>query len=533
MKKKLIIVAAALVALILVVSIINGKFAKGVHKTFDSPKKYMAYVEKQAILGKKDNTIRSIYNHLSNRLTDEDQALEEKVTLTIGEAGASYLRLAKAAGVDLTWLQSAGFKYYVNTKDNDVEMKTTLYLNEKEIANPTVILDSNKKVVYAKIPELSKDVVKYDLEEYAEQFDEIIKKAEKVRLAYPDIKKLDKLADKYIKLALDGLENVEKDKGEFEAGDISQKCTIIRATIKEKDVKKIVSSVAKEAAKDQDLKALFLDLAKALELGDASDAWNAFSEGMTELAEEFPERELDFEKIVVELYVDGDGKIVGRTYKIVPVDGMDMQVKLGTATKGSNKGFEASFKYGENAVKLSGTGKVKGGKLSGEYALRVMGEKVVTFTVDKFDQNAWDDGYLKGHFTCELEGDLSEMMNLSSLLPYSIRRTLRDYEDTLENMSAAIEPSFDLIIDTSKNKHKIDFGVLNHDEEIFRIAFQGTMKEGSKVKIPSKAVDVSDTSELADFVDGLDMDKILDTLDSADVPKEYREIISSYLKYIR
>ncbi|MBQ3906790.1 MAG: hypothetical protein II743_08455, partial [Lachnospiraceae bacterium] len=167
MKKKLIIVAAALVALILVVSIINGKFAKGIHKTFDSPKKYMAYVEKQAILGKKDNTVRSIYNHLSNRLTDEDQALEEKVTLTIGEAGASYLRLAKAAGVDLTWLQSAGFKYYVNTKDNDVEMKTTLYLNEKEIANPTVILDSNKKVVYAKIPELSKDVVKYDLEEYA------------------------------------------------------------------------------------------------------------------------------------------------------------------------------------------------------------------------------------------------------------------------------------------------------------------------------------------------------------------------------
>ena len=528
-----VIIAIAVVAVLGLCWIVSGKFSKSMHKTFDSPKKYMTYVEKQAILGKKDNTLRNIYNNLSDRITTEDQALEEKVTLTIGEAGQSYLRLLKSSGVDLTWLNSAGFQYYVNVKDDDVELTTTLLLNEKEIVEPTFLLDSKKKAVYVKIPELTKDCIKYDLEEYAEQFDELISKADKMRIAYPDIKMIDKLADKYVKLVLDGVENVEKDKAELECGDVSQKCTVLRATIKEKDLKSIIKTVCKEATKDADLKQIYMDMCKAMDLEDYEENYEQLMDALTNLAESMEDQEFGLNKLVVELYVDGDGKIVGRSYKIVPENGNDLVVKIGKATKGSNVGYEISVKSGEMSAKFSGTGKLKSGKISGDYALKINGEKVLKVNVEKFDQDAWNDGYLKGHFTCELEGDMSGLLDLTDFLPRSVRREISGYSSMLGSLTGAIEPSLDLIVDIGENKHTIDIGILNHDEEIFRIAFNGTRKKASKVKIPSKAIDVTESSEMKDFVDGLDLDKILDALDSADVPKEYRDMIGIIFNSIR
>ena len=166
-------------------------------------------------------------------------------------------------------------------------------------------------------------------------------------------------------------------------------------------------------------------------------------------------------------------------------------------------------------------------------AARAEGEKVLKVSVEKFDQNAWDDGYLKGHFTFALEGDLGDLLEEADFLPRRVQREIDGYSDMLSSVAGSIEPSLDLIVDTSEKKHLIDVGILNHDEEVFRIAFKGTMKSASKVKVPSKAIDVTESADMKDFVDGLDLDKILDALDNAEVPKEYREMIGSMLKRIR
>lgn len=261
--KKLIGAVIAVVAVIIAIMVATGSLAKGFHKTFDSPKKYFAYVEKQMLLSKKDNVLRNVYENLSETITKEDVAMEEQITLTIGDEGQAYLRLLQDMGADLSWLNTAGIKYYANVKDNDVEFSTTLYLNDKEILNPTFILDSQKKAVYAKIPELTKDVAKYDLDQFSEKFDEIFTKLEKFRKAYPDNKEVDKLFSKYVKLVLSCVENVEKEKADFECDEVTQKCTQLKVTIKDKDVQNIVKTVCKEASKDKELKSLFEELCKS------------------------------------------------------------------------------------------------------------------------------------------------------------------------------------------------------------------------------------------------------------------------------
>ena len=87
----------------------------------------------------------------------------------------------------------------------------------------------------------------------------------------------------------------------------------------------------------------------------------------------------------------------------------------------------------------------------------------------------------------------------------------------------------DLNIDTSAKKHNIDLGVLKDGEELFRIAFKGTVKSASKVKIPSKAVDVTESSDLQSFLGDLSWDSLLDKLEDADVPKEYRDMMKEIM----
>lgn len=517
--KKLIGAVIAVVAVIGVILIASGSLAKGMHKTFDSPKKYFAYVEKQTLLSKKDNVLRNVYENLSETVTKEDVALEEQITLTIGDEGQSYLRLLKDMGADLSWLNSAGIKYYVNTKDNDVEFTTTLYLNEKEILNPTFILDSQKKAVYAKIPELTKDVAKYDLEQFSEQFDEIFAKLEKFRKAYPDSKEVDKLFSKYVKLVLSCVENVEKEKADFECDEVTQKCTRLKATLKDKDIQNIIKTVCKEASKDKDLKKLFEDLCKSMEVEEYEEAYERFVEGLESMEEKAEEIELGG-KIVVEVYVDGDAEIVGRVYKFVPDEGNDVTVKIGHATKGSKRGFEASFKKGEHVAKFAGTGKLKGNKVTGEYVLKVDGEKYFAINVEKLDLGALVDGYLKGHFSCEFDGNLGM---ITSLIPRQIRKGISSFSDV------DIKLGLDLNVDTSAKKHNIDLGVLKDGEELFRVALKGTVKSASKVKIPSKAVDVTDGSDLQSFLGDLSWDTLLDKLEDADVPKEYRDMMKEIM----
>ena len=237
-----VIIAMAAVAVVALIFIAGGGFSKTVHKTFDSPKKYFSYVEKQAILGKKDSSVLSRVNDASEFYTNTDRYLKEEITLTVGEKGGSYLRLLKETGVDLSWLTSAGIAYTVNSKDNNLEVKSTITLNEKEIISPEVILDSQKKAIYAKIPELAKDYAKYDLEEYGEKFDEFLEMAEKMKAAYPDSKDMKKLLTKYVKLVLDNVENVERTRGAvLECDEVSQKCTLLTVTLKEEDFLKILA----------------------------------------------------------------------------------------------------------------------------------------------------------------------------------------------------------------------------------------------------------------------------------------------------
>ena len=81
-----------------------------------------------------------------------DKYVEEQVTVSVGEAGEKYLRMTKGSDADFSWLSSASFKYSLNNKDDVAQFKSSLFLNEKKIVSPEIILDQKDLTLYATVP---------------------------------------------------------------------------------------------------------------------------------------------------------------------------------------------------------------------------------------------------------------------------------------------------------------------------------------------------------------------------------------------
>jgi len=517
----IILVIAAIVVVGGGAFVISGAASKFVHSTFDSPQKYLSYVVKDDLMGKGSSSAASVVDKIGDTVLSSDTAMEEEITITIGERGDKYLGLLKAQGLNLSWLENAGVKYSVNAKDDLAEIKLKLTVNGKDIASPSVIFDSKKYDLYFQIPEVSKETAKISLEEYADRFAEAFEKIEQMRDAFPDTKQVKKLMSKYLDIVLKQLDTVEKEKNAtLNVKGVSQNCTKLRVTIKEKQIKNVIKAVCEEVAKDKELKKIFVEYLDSTGMSDygvdPDEYWDKMLERLEEVEDRIEDYELGLDKITLDLYLDGSGNVIGRVLTIVPEDDVKVTAKIVCATSKKDVGFEASVEVEEHKVGIEGTGKLKGSKLTGEYALKYDGAKILKFDVENFDVKAYQDGNLKGHFTCSLDDDLMDLMD--SDLIYELPRDVRSMVRSIAQIGSSIDPGIDFIVDIQDKKHSIDIGIMDGDEDVFRIAFNGKIKNASKVKLPSKVVNLEDEDEIEEFFSDLSWDNILDALDDAGVP---------------
>ena len=529
----IILLIVAIVAIGGVIFVVSGAASRFVHSTFDSPKKYFSYVVKEELVGDRIEAVSKVVEQRNFITEFRDQALEEKITLTIGERGEKYLRmLRESEDMDLAWVNSATLKYTLNSKDNAMEFKSSLLINDKEIVQPNVYVDVNKKTVYAQVPELTKDTAKVNLEQYFEDKDteEILERLELLSSMYPSAKDTQALLDKYLTIALNEIENVEKEKNVvLDCDEVSQKCTRLTATLKEKDLKRIYKAICKELAKDKDFEKIFKNYyekfyeSRGIDWVDVDETYDRFIEELEEAEDKIDEDESEIDKIVIELYLNGSGKVIGQIYTVVPTEGEKAVLKIASATSGKEMGVEISYKCDEESFKFSGTGRLKGTKLTSDFLLKINGEKVLKASVEDFDVAALAKGNLKGHFSASLIYAGSETDGrryYSNDVEYLL--------DRYSNVISSVKPGIDVVVDVKGKKHSIDIGFTSDDEDIFRIAFQGTVKNPSKVKFPDKAVDLTDEDALEEFWEELNWDGLIDALDNADAPKSIRDAISDF-----
>ena len=509
-------VGAVAAVLVLVLVCCSTSMAHFFKKTFSSPEKYFSYIMKQQSEEVIDMYMAYYDNYLLDLLTITDKSMEADVTVELSE---DVRELMGYSGVDFEWLESATIGINANVKDMAIGAGLDLAINGVDVISGNATIDCEEEEVYLQVPELNKTYFGASFKDMDISIDEDDwEKFEAISKYMPASKDLDKLLTKYIGIALDCVEDVEKDSDELKAGDISQKCTVLEVTIDTDTVQAMSEAVLEEMLEDKDLEKLLKEtLAVAEEFGedvDVEDAYDEFIEGIEDALDNIDSIDMGDEEILLVLYVNNKGEVIGTDMEMP-----GMKLTFAMPKKGSNFGYEYILEmeeYGETMkMIMEGSGKEKGGKLSGEFSVKVNTYSIIDMVIEDYDMDAAKEGKAKGSYTISPSKSLGTLLTMATGSDASIVSTLLDYSITVD-------------MDVDYNKANVAIIVNDGDEEIVKITVTGKDGKGSKVSIPSSknVLDITDSDDIEDWLDEVDWDKFFKKLeDKVGVEGDYVDML--------
>ena len=322
------IIAACVAVLILVIGFTKGSaLANTVKKLVSSPEEYYQWVEKKQLEDTVETFTHMYEDYLLGAMGAYDQNSSQTLSFELGEGAEDLLDLLDAAGADITWLKSGKLTVNSNVKNNVTESGIGFNLNGEKFADVKVIMDWNEELLYAGIPSLSASYLSADMDEFMSDYDmeamlTMMNAMKSLDKSLPKAAKLNKLLDKYIDMALECLDKVEmKEDEKISAVKVSQKCTKLEVTIEEKMVGEMLEKVFEALEEDKEVKEIItsvceaLDDTKGLDLDvDADDVYDVFTEFCSYMADEAADEFDDDGEILMVVYVDGDGKVIGREF---------------------------------------------------------------------------------------------------------------------------------------------------------------------------------------------------------------------------
>ncbi|MBP3351363.1 MAG: hypothetical protein J6L65_03045, partial [Lachnospiraceae bacterium] len=440
-------------------------------------------------------------NYVLDLLTITDKSVEADVKVELSE---DLRDLLGYSGMDFEWLESANIGVKANAKDMGISGDVALAINNVDVISANAIIDCNEEGIYFQIPELNKTYFGADFDDMGISIDEDDwEMLETIAKYMPASKDLDALLTKYAGIALDCVEDVEKDSDELKAGDVSQKCTVLEVTFDTDTVQAMAEAVLEEMAEDKDLEKLIKDtLAMAEEFGedvDVDDAYDNFIESIEDALDEVDDIDMGDEEILMVVYVNNKGEVIGRE---IEMPGMKMIFAM--PKKGSNFGYEYVMEYEEygDVVKMvvEGEGKDRGGKLSGEFEVKMDTYSIIEMTIENYDMDKAKKGEFVGSYTIKPSKSLGTLMDMAGAPD-----------------ATAMIMDYSLVVDMNVTPDKADVAItVNDGDEMFaKVAVTGKDGKGSKVSAPSEknVVDMTDSDDMEDWLDEVDFDKLLEKLE--------------------
>lgn len=544
-------VAAVAVIIGCVCIFARDKVGNAVHKTFDKPKDYYSYVEKKnltALTGKNNNEYMT---KMLDNMTGH-RVLTETVKIRLGSRGKDFTALASMANIDLSWLDNAGITYKVSTQDDKAKVSIAPLLNDVKLATLASMINIKEGVVYLQVPELNEQWLGVhigDEDSYEAVFNRIgstTEKYEEILKAYPDQETIEALTLKYYEIIMEQVESMEKTKSKLEAGDVAQECTLLTMELKTKDIQKILKAVVKELKKDKEIEKIINNVSDAMMSSmkesidqireynpdyELPDPYEEFIEALEEFEEEVldDEEKIEIDKLILEMYVDGDGKIIGRT---ITVRNGDTTAKFSFAmTKKDDKiGIECSGKADSEGFSFVGNGTVKKEMYNGDFRLKVGDQKIMTVSVEDYDLKAAEKGNFAGSLTFKLGSDINVGDFLTSEL--RIREDNPAYA-LLKNIDPALRISGEMQMD----KHELTLSLLDAGSEIIAISFNGSLGEEEDISAPAGALEIhldddSDEEKLYEYLKGMKFDTLLSNLREAKLPSEWIDELEEEIEYM-
>lgn len=483
------------------------------HKTFSSPEQYYQYVEKKNV----DEMVKlggdAYSNYLQNIQNTYNTTYSVSTSVDLAEAGQDLLELAGFANVDLSWVKSisANTEYTLNGDKGGISISAGV--NGDNLLSVVTATDMKKGKAYVQIPELNstyigiemEDLMGYSYDSWADAWEEQQEMYEQLSQNMPSRRTLENLLDKYMNTALSCVDGVDMQSKVLKAEGIEQNCTVLKVKIDNDTLENMLDAILKEAEKDKELEKAITDIAETVDEEYGEDAYDDFIEALEDLQDSL--EDADDIELVMTVYVDGKGNIVGREFETD-----DMAVTFKMPMDGKNFGFEYSIEQGSTSVSLTGSGKRSGDKIDGEFRLRYTGATILNITADDLNLATLKKGQLNGKLDVAVGSGIG--MVAGEVPGLSVLQKMR----------------FSLTSKTTDNSWEYVFVVNYDDEDMGTLNVAGESKKASDVKIPtgSDVIDVADVDDLQEWVDEIDWDKVVSELEDTDLPRSAVKAVKEF-----
>ncbi|MCH5274338.1 MAG: zinc-ribbon domain-containing protein [Lachnospiraceae bacterium] len=504
-----ILIAAAAVAVVALVVVVNAaRIGNFFHKTFSSPEKYYQYVESKNAEEMAEIMASYYGNYVDSAKNAFNTTYNTSVSVEIGEAGKDLLELSGLLGVDLSWLESASLSGGVTLNDDKMSINLAVGVNKDNLMSLITLFNVDEGEAYLQIPELTSTYIGIEIDDYS--YDDFLDEWEEMKEVYvetfdslPSEAGLEKLLAKYMKIALGAIEDVEKKDKTLKVEGVEQKCTALIITIDADTMADILEAILDEAEDDKELEKFIVVLAEAMD-EDGDDLYDELIDGL-EYMQKSLSRVRSSEEIVMTVYVDGKGSVVGREIEID-----DVTISLLMPEKGKNFGYEFSVEERGVSFSVTGSGKKSGNKIDGDFRVRYNGMTMLNITTDDLNLKTLKRGMLNGKLEVSLGSGIGTL--LASSAP---------------GMSLLQDISFSLDAKTTENSYEYKLGIVYDDGDIGTITVSGEQKKASNIKLPNSkdVIYVEDERDLEEWAEEIDWDKVISKLEKTDLPRSVTKFL--------
>ena len=505
--------AAAVAAIALVLIFCWNGVSAFFDRTFLSPEDYLVKVESKAVAELTGELTQAYGTSMAN--TDR-KATQMEMQLTVGD---EILSMAEAAlqqqgmEMELDWLSDIKLVLDANSNDDAIQASLGIGLGEDTILTADVIYDIAGPVIYMAIPELNDAYMSVDMSDEFSGVDMagIMKKnmelQEALLKAMPSEAELNDLIDRYVKIALSQIKNVEKESDKITVDGVSQSVVVLKAKITEKDLYAIMAEILEEAENDKVLKKVLTamsDYTNAVnELSgydyEPEDLYEDFLSAIPAALEELEMMEENADKsnyLKLNVYVDMNGDVRGHELTVYTGGEKEMDpISYLTVVKGNTTYTEAEL--GE--VIIEGEKTEKKDVSAGFYKLTVGEMKVGELEFENVTENS---GTLRLIPSEEVMGQILE----DSGIP-----------------TALLGDKLGLELSYAENAYSVK--ILVDSKTLIGLSMSAAVKEGGKISIPEGALDAADENDAMEWIKGMDFSKVISAMEKAEVPQELVDVV--------
>lgn len=504
-------------------------------KAVSSPEEYYQYIEAKQVESMVD-TYMNGYDTYLEMLNTEDRSGSIDFTVELGDELRDIIEMA---GVEIEWLESVNFGLDATLKDEVFRIGAIAGLNDVDILSGNMIMDFADENMYFQIPELNEKYVGGSFEDLDIEYDEDMFAVFDMFTEYlPETKDVEALLSKYITLVVEQFEDVEEETVKLEVGDVSQKCTALEVTIDTETAQKIAEAVLTEISGDKDLEELCKKvMGMAEEVGypaDVDELYDEFISEVESMLENIDELDMGETEIVMTVYVNGKGEVIGREIEVddvkfryaMPQSGSKFEMECYVEmpdTFGSVAYYDSYYDedYEPEMIKfgIEGEGKKKGDKITGDFVVKFDSTAYLNIQVEGYNVEKAKKGEMVGTFTFTLPKSLmnalseqagSEMAMIASYLNYGL----------------------EIDMDTDSEGGTVAIAIVDDDEFLVKLTMEMESGKGEKISIPSSkdVVDAMDEDELEEWAEDFDLKGLIKKLEKAGVDDEYIEMLEEEIE---